>query len=439
MRDVLLTLVIAVILPAILAWPRVGAYAWAWVSLMNPHRLVWGFAQAVPFAQIIAIVTMLRTLFSTKRNAFPINSITVVYLLFLLWMSVTSLFALNTTEIIIERWVFVMKIHIMMFVTLLLLRGRRQIDTLIWVVTLSLAYYGVKGGVFTIITGGEFRVWGPASSAIEGNNELAVALIILVPLIVYLYRTSESRVLRWLLGFSALMCGVSILGSQSRGAFLALAAMVFFLGLKGRKPIVYTVALLALLAVGVLAMPETWWSRMETMLDYEKEQSALSRIYIWKMIWALALDRPVIGVGFATNSADVFARYAPAGFRQFAGQYWVAHSIYFQALGEHGFPGLAMYLALGWLTWRRAGRLARDTAAVPEFRSWVPLLMKSLQVSLIGFAVGGAFLNLVHFDLPFYMVAFVVLVDATVREAARQRVEVGQPSPTGVSLSEALK
>ena len=68
MRDILLTLVIGALLPAILARPSIGAYAWAWISLMNPHRLAWGFAQTVPFAQIIAITTLLRTLFSTKRN-----------------------------------------------------------------------------------------------------------------------------------------------------------------------------------------------------------------------------------------------------------------------------------------------------------------------------------------------------------------------------------
>jgi probable O-glycosylation ligase (exosortase A-associated) len=438
MRDILLTLVIGALLPAILARPRIGAYAWAWVSLMNPHRLAWGFAQTVPFAQIIAITTLLRTLFSTKRNPLPVNSITVIYVAFLLWMSFTSLFALNTPEVIVERWVFVMKIHIMMFLTLVLLRDRKQIETLIWVVTLSLAYYGVKGGVFTILTGGEYRVWGPASSTIEGNNELAVALVILIPFIVYLYRTAESRMVRWLLGFSAVMCGASILGSQSRGALLALATMVLFLGLKSRKPILYTLVFLALFAAGVAFMPETWSSRMETMLNYEQEASALSRVYIWKMIWALALDRPLVGVGFATNSAEVFARYAPAGFQQFAGQYWVAHSIYFQALGEHGFPGLALYLLLGWLTWRRAGRLARETAEAPEFRTWVPLLMKSTQVSLLGFAVGGAFLNLLHFDLPYYMVAYVVLVDATVRERRRQGAEV-RPELLNVSLSGALK
>jgi len=71
---------------------------------------------------------------------------------------------------------------------------------------------------------------------------------------------------------------------------------------------------------------------------------------------------------------------------------------------------------LFFLSWMRAGKLALLTRDDAEFGPWVPLLMRMVQVSLIGFAVGGAFLSLVHFDLPYYILSFVILVDATVRE-----------------------
>jgi hypothetical protein len=37
-------------------------------------------------------------------------------------------------------------------------------------------------------------------------------------------------------------------------------------------------------------------------------------------------------------------------------------------------------------------------------------------VSLLGFAVGGAFLGLLHYDLPYYLAAIVVLAEAEMRE-----------------------
>ena len=171
-------------------------------------------------------------------------------------------------------------------------------------------------------------------------------------------------------------------------------------------------------------MPATWTDRMETIQTFEQDTSAMSRIYTWTTLWHLALDRPLVGAGFGTDNPVVFALYAPAegaGVYK-GGNFYVAHSIYFQALGEHGFPGLALYLLLGLLTWRTAARLARQTADDPEYGEWVPLLMRMVQVSLAGFAVGGAFLTLVHFDFPYYIAAFVVLVDATLRERVKSDI-----------------
>ena len=61
-----------------------------------------------------------------------------------------------------------------------------------------------------------------------------------------------------------------------------------------------------------------------------------------------------------------------------------------------------------------------------ELRTWVPLLMRMVQVSLVGFAIGGAFLSLVYFDLPYYIIGYVVLVDATLREREKSNL-ISQP------------
>lgn len=427
MRDILLTAIVAGLLPAILFQPHLGAYAWAWLSLMNPHRATWGFASSLPFAQMVAVATLAATLLTRKRHSFPVNSITVVYVAFVAWMSFTSLFALNSPDIVFSRWLFVIKIHTMLFVTLLLIRGRQQVELLIWVIVVSVGLYGVKGGIFTVATGGSYRVWGPPESMVEGNNELAVALTMLVPLMIYLANVVHRKPVRWFLYFCTAATGVAILGSQSRGALIALTAMTLVLGLKGRRPILSTIALMLVLAGAVSLMPASWTSRMETIGTYERDTSAMSRIYTWRTLWTLALDRPITGAGFATDSEAVFSRYAPREENPLTGSTPVAHSIYLQALGEHGFPGLFLYLMLGLLTWRTASRLATETAKDEEFGPWVPMLMKCVQIGLIGFAAGGAFLTLVHFDMTYYFVAIVVLVQATVRERRRSKAAMCKP------------
>ena len=51
-----------------------------------------------------------------------------------------------------------------------------------------------------------------------------------------------------------------------------------------------------------------------------------------------------------------------------------------------------------------------------EFSTWVPMLMRMTQVSLVGFAIGGAFLSFMLLDLSFYIPGIVVLVHATMHE-----------------------
>jgi probable O-glycosylation ligase (exosortase A-associated) len=414
MRDLLLTAIVVVLIPLILRTPRYGAYAWAWLSMMNPHRATWGFARNFPFAYTVALSTLIGFLFTKERKPFPVTPITVVYLSFWFWMTFTCLFAMNSLDVVLDRWIFVSKIHLMLMVTLMLIRGREQIEGLVWVVTASIGFYGVKGGVWTLLTGGgSGRVWGPPDSMIQDNNGLALALVILVPFVYYLYQVSSRRIVRWGLVFSGVAICFAILGSHSRGALLALIAMAFMLAIKGKRPVVMSFLLVAVLSTAILSMPENWTSRMESIQNYEQDASAMSRITTWKTIWNLVMDRPIVGSGFHTDNPLVFALYAPP---EWGGGVLVAHSIYFEVLGEHGFPGLFLYLGLFFLSWMRAGKLARLTRDDPEFGSWVPLLMRMVQVSLTGFAVGGTFLSLVHFDLPYYILSFVILVDATVRQ-----------------------
>ncbi|MCW5611009.1 MAG: putative O-glycosylation ligase, exosortase A system-associated [Rubrivivax sp.] len=428
LRDLALTAVFAVLLLMVFKHPAMGAYLWAWLGLMNPHKLTYGFAFTFPFAQVTALVTLLAVLFTKQKQKLPINGIVVILLLMVGWMTLTSFFAIAPREDVIDRWVFVMKIQLMLLVTWMLVCDARQLRILVWVVTLSVAFYGIKGGVWTVVTGGGGRVWGPPGGLLQGNNELAVGLTMLMPMLYFLRQTSESKWVRHALLFSMGSCFFSIVGTQSRGALLALGAMTFFLGLKGKHPVRSSVTLLVLMVAVIGFMPETWSGRMSTIKTYQDDTSAMSRIWTWITLYNAAVDRPLVGAGFVADNAVVFARYAPIHepYRIFAGSVYVAHSIYFQMLGEHGFVGLFLFLLLGLTTWITAGRLARRTRDDPEFGAWMPLLMRMVQVSMIGYAVGGAFLSLAYLDLPYYIMGFVVLSDALTRSRARQVSRAGQ-------------
>jgi putative inorganic carbon (hco3(-)) transporter len=122
-------------------------------------------------------------------------------------------------------------------------------------------------------------------------------------------------------------------------------------------------------------------------------------------------DRPILGAGFDLSNSTMFEKYSTDPDKEV----FAPHSIYFQVLGEHGFIGLGLYLALGLSIWRRSKRLAVECLGQSDLE-WVPILMRMVQVSLLVFASGGAFLGLLHYDLPYYLAAIVVLVEVAVMD-----------------------
>jgi probable O-glycosylation ligase (exosortase A-associated) len=285
---------------------------------------------------------------------------------------------------------------------MMVLRTRQHIVALAWTLVIALGFYGVKGGIFTLFTGGHYRVWGPPDSYIEGNNELALALIVIIPLMRFVQLNTARRWVRHLLGVAMVLSAVAAIGSQSRGALVGIAAMVVVMWWRSEKKFVSGVALLGLGVAIIAFMPDMWSMRMDTILDYQDDASAMGRINAGWMAWNLA-SANFFGGGFAIYNAGVFALYAPV-----PDDVHAAHSIYFQILGEHGFVGLGLYLLLWAMVWFSAGRLRRVGKALPETQ-WLSDLGAMCQVSLAGFAVGGAFLSLAYFDLPYNVLLLVVI------------------------------
>jgi probable O-glycosylation ligase (exosortase A-associated) len=256
-------------------------------------------------------------------------------------------------------------------------------------------------------------VWGPESSFIEDNNHLAIALLMMLPIGYYLFHQATQRWLRIALVVSMGLIAVSVVGSYSRGALLAIVAVSLYLWWKSRNRLVMGLAVLPLLPVLFLAMPEGWHNRMSTITEYEQDSSATGRLNAWEYAINLANDR-IMGAGFDSWSSETFARWAPDPSAVHA-----AHSIYFSVLADHGWIGLLLFLIIFIGAWRLAGRISRITDHLPEHR-WMADLSRMLQVSLVAYAVGGAFLSMSYFDLPWHIISFLVLMRAILEKQGVQ-------------------
>jgi len=411
MRDIALTVVIFSLLPFVFARPWFGILLWTWVGLMNPHRLTFGFAYNFPFAEVIGIVTIIAIVLSKEPKSLPMRAPVVLLLALNAWMLVTTIYALFPDDAW-RQLTKVAKIQLFVFLTILVMQSRERITTLVWVSALSIAYFGIKGGVYTILNAGGGMVLGPDGGFIAGNTEISLALTMTLPLMRWLQIQSQHRALKWALGISMVLMAIAVLGSYSRGGFLALFAMGTWFWLKGNRKVAIGALLVILVPAFLAFMPDAWWDRMGTIQTYDQDTSATARLNSWQFGWNMAQAKPIVGGGFQSFQQAAFTKWAPDPTRV-----WDAHSIWISILAEHGFVGLTLFVAFWISSWLLANKIIRATRDVEDY-GWAGYLAAMIQVSCIGYWVGGAFLSLAYWDFPYILVALLVLTWTVVQRAA---------------------
>lgn len=407
MRDILLCVLLFGGLPVAFARPFYGALVFTWLGLMNPHRFTWGVAYDMPWSLMYAAAIMGGLLFVADKRVLDSLRRYWPVVLYVIWMGVTTLNAVSETAG--YRYQQVLKVHVMCVVTLALLTTRKRILWFSAVLIGSIAFFGVKGGIFTILGGGQFLVWGPPETAIQDNNHLAAGLVVILPLLLWAYTAVRHRVAKLALIATPLLVAVSILGSHSRGAFLALTAMAMVLVIKGKHKLTLITLAAIVAAVALILMPEKYWERIDTINTYQEDASAMGRINTWIAAFNIANAR-LTGAGYEYYGSWLYRAHSPNPDAVHS-----SHSIYFQALGEHGWIGFALYMTFLLVFWRNCSRLIRLSPDTADGRA-DKAMAKMLQVSLIGFMIGGAFVNIGNWDAIYYSFIIVLALNR-IREA----------------------
>lgn len=418
MRDFILFGIMFGLLPFCFLRPWIGVLVFSWISYMNPHRFTWGAAYDFPFAKIAAIVTILGLLFTRDRMPLPKTKEVALIILLGIYVTFTNFFAFYPEEAWIQ-WEKVIKILLMSLVTMILINDQRKFKYLVVVIAFSIGLLGIKGGLFSLITGGEHMVLGPRDSFFYDNNDMALALNMVLPFLFYLMKNEENRKLKTLLLWTFIMSIVSVVFTYSRGGFITLAGVGAMLFLKSRHKILTALIVMVILFGVISYIPEQWVNRMETIKTYEESQSAMGRIYAWYTAWNVAKDRPFVGSGFEGLKGSTRYRYSPQP-DSTAGD---VHSVYFEVLGEHGFVAFILFVALILSTLSSAQKMKKVIRANPH-HSWAENYLNMFQIGIIAYMIGGIFLGRAYFDLFYHIVAMVVIIKSIVEKEINQEKSI---------------
>jgi probable O-glycosylation ligase (exosortase A-associated) len=383
---------------------------WTIISFASPQWYAWGAATYFPSAELIAIPTILGfCVFSNGwKRLFSRESFLICVLW--AWFTITSivstsqpLFAPNA-DLMWQRYQFVSKILLMTFVTMGIIDSFARLRTVIITTVMCFSSYVLKALPWMIMTGGNFRLFGPPKSMVADNNDLGLALNMTLPLIFFLAQTETGQRLKRFFWF---LFGVVILGvfcTYSRGALVGLVVMMGLMILQLKQRIVLMPVLILAVVVAAVFAPQKWQERMNlTSSEATLDKSAYSRINAWTFSWNLATAYPITGGGFDTFTKELFDRFAPNS-KDVHGP----HSVYFGVLAEHGFVGLFLYLTLVASCFLSVWRIRKVAHRRGDDR--IANYANMLQFSLVGFLVSGLFLGRAYFDYYFTLVCFIVVL-----------------------------
>lgn len=409
MRVLILFIIIICLLPLCFTRPWIGILTFSWLSYMNPHRYAW---IDFPFAEIVALTVLAGYLFTDDKDKFHMERETMLILILWLLFTINCFTAWDPNQ----AWYDLQqtsKVLLMSLLTLPLINNKIKLRYLILVIGFSLGLLGLKGAVFTILSGGVYNVRGPDNSFIGGEGDFALALNMTLPLLFFQARNESTKWFKLSLYTCFLGSLTSIIFTFRRGGFLALAVVIFLLLLKSNRRIIAGTFVVVVLFSAPFFISEKWFNRMETIQTYQEDASAMGRINAWRLAWNAALDNPLTGTGFGGLKWGTGARYIyrPDNNEPIAGD---SHSIYFEVLGEQGFISFAVYMSL----------LASVIISMQKLKwkfknikscSWICNYADMIQVSILAYMAGGAFLGRAYFDLFYHLVIIGVLVKVFAR------------------------
>ena len=426
MRDIAILFVLFPMLYSSLRFVHSATMFWIWTALAGPATFLYGFLSELPFNKIAVGVTVVSVMVDRTKKRLFFDSGFVLHTLFVLQGVLSVSFGLTDIPRTYDLLDKMVKIWILSAFMRVADRGRLQIHSAVAVFSFSLGLHGILEGAKYIITLGGHKV--EPSPVIGDNNYLALAILMLLPFFLYLFKYSVVPIAR--LGIAGLgsLLFIGFVATNSRGGLIGLAVLVLIMIGKSKRKGLSILAVMAVAGGLLVVAPSSWLDRMDTIKSANTDGSFMSRVASWKLNSIVALDRPFLGGGYsALEDGRVYRAYLPQfGMLDFipselpAGVL-AAHSIYFQALGDVGFIGLGIFLAMlaaGLYNVTRIRIMCRGNNQL----MWAADLAVAFQLSLAAYLVCGAALSAAYFEILYIQLTLLSILRRSLEESATRRL-----------------
>jgi probable O-glycosylation ligase (exosortase A-associated) len=396
--------------------PFVATLGYVWVDTFRPQEVAYFLLNQLPVAMIIGLAAVGSYVLTDRRSPPRFTLETGLQILMAIWVTTTLLWA-ERPDAAWEKWNWAFKTLAFAAFIPFVIRSRVQIEAFAQIYVFALAANFVPFGVKTLISGGGYGSnlgLQQGNSGLSEGGLLSTVCLMAVPLAVFLSRHSQlvprMKLMTWVYWIVAGLAVLTAIGTYERSALIGLVVLGVYMWIRSRQKIAFGIALIVVSCLVAYTTTSAWNDRITTIGSYSNENSAYTRILVWKWTLEYTAMNPM-GGGFQSyliDHVDLPGTADSPGFTQFGRAF---HSIYFEVLGEQGYPGLAIFLIIAGSMLIRLRRVSQKARRIPELQ-WVAALSDALQSGLAVFLTAGAFVGIAFQPMFWYFISMGISLNA---------------------------
>ncbi|WP_324073551.1 MAG: DUF5935 domain-containing protein [Erythrobacter sp.] len=306
------------------------------------------------------------------------------------------------------KWDWVWKALLFAIFLPFTLTTRARIEGLALMLVLAIATIVIGTGMKTVLGGGGYqnlKFFVNDNSGVYESSTLATVAIGLIPTIWWLVRHGTIFRPHWTvtafavaLTFACLMVPI---GTEARTGLLCIAALAVLLLRYTKRRLVFVIGAGVLGLTALPFLPQSYYQRMATLAEPGGDESASTRVAVWEWTLDYVAQKP-LGGGFDAYRSNRFTYVMPVKqvngntttvtYQEVEDKGRAFHSSIFELLGEQGWPGLIIWLALHGLgLWQMERIYRRWKGAKDEAEAWISPLAAALEMGALIYLVGALF------------------------------------------------
>lgn len=407
--------------------PFLFVLVYAYIDIVSPQRLTYYLLNSIPISLIAVIASVGGWAIADDKRGLRFAPRQWLLLALLAYCGISTVYADFPAEAL-DKWDWVWKALAFAIFLPFTLRTKLRIEALLLFMILSASSIIVVGGIKTLFSGGgygELNLMVSNNAGLYEGSTISTVAVAIVPIILWFSRFGTvfppNPLVKFYCFALVIACLLIPIGTSTRTGLLCILLVGVMMLRNVKRRLVYMGAAAALVTIAVPFLPAAYLERMQTIKSYQGDNSASTRVAVWKWTLGFVQERP-FGGGFEAyrqnkirfdriEMVQTDAHNVKIQSTVETDQARAYHSAYFEMLGEQGWPGLTLWLLINLGGIARMEMLRRRYGKPDSGYEWAGSLAGALQVAHMVYMLGASFVGIAFQPFMFMLVGAQIGLD----------------------------